>query len=319
MRFTVACLAGLLASAVAAPVEKRANTLPPVDSATDESVLQLALYLEHLELALYTGGYENFTDAEYTAAGFPVGFRENVGVIASHEAIHSATISAILVKAGYTPVPTCNYTFPYDSPTSFVDLANMITSVGIGAYLGGAELLADDPILEVASASILTVEARHDAYLRTGVGASPFPTTFDTALTAMVAYNLAQMFIVECPQQLPLTILPKLTLESPTPPSNLQPPTPAGTLLKFTYDPSTFFVAVAPGTPLYIGLINMVTNVTYTEVTSCGTGCATIPVPEGASGAAFAVLTTFPTADALTEDQLSSFGALAGPAEVILS
>lgn len=83
MHFTLACLAGLLASAVAAPVEKRANTLPPVDSATDESVLQLALYLEHLELALYTGGFENFTDAEYTAAGFPAGFRENVGVIAS--------------------------------------------------------------------------------------------------------------------------------------------------------------------------------------------------------------------------------------------
>lgn len=340
MRFSLVCLAGLVASVAAAPVEKRANTLPPVDSATDESVLQLALYLEHLELALYTGGYENFTDAEYTAAGFPAGFRENVGVIASvccfrvprrqgssgtdenivkHEAIHSATISAILEKAGYAPVPTCSYKFPYDSPTSFVDLANMITSVGIGAYLGGAELLADDPVLEVASASILTVEARHDAYLRAGVGASPFPTAFDTALTAVFAYNLAQMFIVECPQQLPLPVLPKLTLASPTPPPNIQPPTPAGTLLKFTYDPSKFFVEVDPSTPLYIGLINMVTNITYTEVTSCGTGCATIPVPKGASGAAFAVLTGFPPPDALTEDQLSSFGTLAGPAEVILS
>lgn len=83
MRFVLFCLAGLVAFVVAAPVEKRANTLPPVDSAADESVLQLALYLEHLELALYTGGYENFTDAEYSAAGFPAGFRENVGVIAS--------------------------------------------------------------------------------------------------------------------------------------------------------------------------------------------------------------------------------------------
>ena len=195
----------------------------------------------------------------------------------------------------------------------------MITSVGIGAYLGGAELITDDPMLEVASASIVTVEARHDAYLRAGVGGSPFPTAFDTALTAVFAYNLAQLFIVQCPQQLPLPILPKLTLESPVPPPNLQPPVPAGTLLKFTFDPSTFFVKVAPATPLYIGLINMVTNVTYTEVTSCGTGCATIPVPEGAAGAAFAVLTTFSPADALSEDQLSNFGALAGPAEVILS
>ena len=83
MRFTTAFMAaGLLGSTFAHPLEKRANTLPPVDSATDMSVVQLALYLEHLEFSLYTGGYENFTDAQYTAAGFPPGFRENVAVIA---------------------------------------------------------------------------------------------------------------------------------------------------------------------------------------------------------------------------------------------
>lgn len=194
----------------------------------------------------------------------------------------------------------------------------MITSVGIGAYLGSGALLTDDPTLLTAASSIVTVEARHDAYLRAGVGASPFPTAFDTALTANYAYNLAQMFIVMCPQQLPLTILPKLMLEAPVPSPIPQSP-PTGTELKFTYDPSTFFVSVDPNAPLYIGLINMVTNVTYTKVTSCGTNCAQIPVPEGASGAAFAVLTTFSGDAALTEDQLTNFGTLAGPAEVILS
>lgn len=137
MRFTSACMAaGLLALAVAHPVEKRADTLPPVDSAMDESVVQLALYLEHLEFVLYSSGYDNFTDAEYTAAGFPVGFRENVGVIAQvrtnsctassltkparliccfqHEQTHADTLSAILTKAGYTPVPPCTYKFPFD-------------------------------------------------------------------------------------------------------------------------------------------------------------------------------------------------------------
>ncbi len=83
MRLTAPYLAvGLISMALAHPVDKRANSLPPVDSTTDESVLQLALYLEHLELSLYSGGYENFTDAQYTAAGFPPGFRDNVGVIA---------------------------------------------------------------------------------------------------------------------------------------------------------------------------------------------------------------------------------------------
>lgn len=80
MRFSIASLAlGLLPIISAAPaaIQKRAL------SASDTSVLQLALFLEHLELNLYTGGYLNFTDAQYTAAGFPPGFRDNVGVIAS--------------------------------------------------------------------------------------------------------------------------------------------------------------------------------------------------------------------------------------------
>ena len=94
MRFTTAVMAaGLVGSTFAHPVEKRANMLPPVNSTTDMSVLQLALYLEHLETALYTGGYVNFTDAQYTAAGFPPGFRENVGVIAQvYDLEHYSTL-----------------------------------------------------------------------------------------------------------------------------------------------------------------------------------------------------------------------------------
>ena len=98
MRFLFLSLAGLLPSVVTHPVDKRAESFPPVDSTMDESVLQLALYLEHLETALYTGGFNNFTDAQYTAAGFPSGFRENVGVIAQHEVTHASTISEILLQ-----------------------------------------------------------------------------------------------------------------------------------------------------------------------------------------------------------------------------
>ncbi|KAL9627107.1 MAG: hypothetical protein Q9204_006806 [Flavoplaca sp. TL-2023a] len=318
MLFSNAALAfGLVSMAFTHPLEKRQNALPPVNSATDVSVLQLALYLENLELNLYTGGFVNFTDAEYTAAGFPPGFRDNVGVIADHEKTHAQTISTILTNAGENPVPPCTYKFNYTDPVSFVNLANMITSNGIGAYLGGGALLTDNPELLTAASSILTVEARHDAYLRTGLGASPFPTAFDTAVTSVFAYNIAQMFIVSCARQLPITILPKLTFVSPPPPPNLQPPVPAGTPLQFTFDPSTFFVQVDTNAPLYIGLVNLVTNVTFVETTSCGTGCVTAPVPERAAGVAFAVLSTF--SGGLNENQLSEYGALAGPAEVVIS
>ena len=79
---TLALAVGLAQLALSHPLEKRQNALPTAKSTTDESVLQLANYLENLEHELYTEGYERFTDAEYTAAGFPPGFRENVGVIA---------------------------------------------------------------------------------------------------------------------------------------------------------------------------------------------------------------------------------------------
>jgi len=74
-------VAALMPLASAHPLEPRqaSGSL----SANDVSVAQLALFLEHLEYHLYTGGYENFTEAQYQAAGFPAGFRDNVGVIAS--------------------------------------------------------------------------------------------------------------------------------------------------------------------------------------------------------------------------------------------
>ena len=319
MYLSTALTLALTSTTFAHPLAKR-NGLPPVVSEQDASVLQLALYLEHLETALYTGGYNAFTEAQYEAEGFPAGFRDNVAVIAQHETTHADTISAILTSAGKSPVPPCEYSFPYNSPTSFVDLANAITSVGIGAYLGGGALLTDDPELLTAATSILTVESRHDAYLRAGVGGSPFPTPFDTSLPGVFAYNLAQMFIKQCPQQLPIIILPKLKLESPPPPSDPHlKPVAAGTELVFSYDPATFFVPVDSSKPLYIGIINSITNVTYTEATKMGDNMVSIPVPEGAAGAAFAVLTTFGPDAALKEDQLSQFGTLAGPAEVVLS
>lgn len=78
MRVSIAAsLLGASSLVAAIPIAKRAL------SQDDVSVLQLAHYLELLEYSLYSGGCNNFTDAQFTAAGFPTGFRENVCVIAS--------------------------------------------------------------------------------------------------------------------------------------------------------------------------------------------------------------------------------------------
>lgn len=316
-------LAALLPLVAAMPLEKRQSIAL---SQNDIIVLQLAHYLENLEFNLYTGGYENYTDADYTNAGFPAGFRDNVGLIAQQEATHRDTLASVLTAGGQTPLPACTYMFPYNSPGSFVALANMITTVGIGAYLGGAALLMDDATLLTEAASILTNEARHDAYLRAGAKGSPFPTPFDTTLPGLWAYNLAHQFVVSCPQELPnppFVLLPKLSLTAPEnssapPPANaLQMPLANGTSLSFAWDPTTFFVSVDPNAPLYIAFINQNNPPVFEKITMTGTGAGTVALPDGLGNAVFAVLTTF--SGGLNETQLAQFGTLAGPQEIVVS
>lgn len=189
-----------------------------------------------------------------------------------------------------------------------------------GAYLGGAPLVADSDMILTAAASILTVESRHDAYLRAGVGGSPFPTPFDTAISALWADTLAQQFVVSCPMQLPITPTPKLTVTSPAPQPHLMPAPAPGTMVEFKWDPSTFFVSVDPSTPLYIAMVNQnVEAPIFQQVQNLdfAAGTGSVPLPEGVAGAAFAALTTFSGGLDLTA--LSQYGTLAGPAEIIVS
>jgi len=55
----------------------------------------------------------------------------------------------------------------------------------------------------------------------------------------------------------------------------------------------------------------------FNKITKTGTNSGSVPVPAGSSGIAFACLTTF--GGGLTLDQLTSYGTLAGPVEVLLS
>lgn len=317
MKFTLlsslACLATLSS---ASPLEKRQSLSLSSLSANDVTVLQLALYLEHLESSLYSGGYANFTDAQYTAAGLPFPFRKNINVTAMQEATHVSTISSILTANGVKPVPACTYKFPYTSVKTFVGLADLITSTGIGAYLGGGLLIMDNPQLLTAASSILTTEARHDAYLRAGLGQSPFPRPFDTPLTADWAYNLAQPFIVNCPQQLAFPVLPALSVAAPQYPASIADPVAPGGTIAFTWTGTT--VPVTATQALYVALIaGPVQPPVYVPLTRTGTSSGSITIPAGQNGTFFGVLTTF--SGGLNTTQLTATGTLAGPAVFAIS
>lgn len=81
-------------------------------------------------------------------------------------------------------------------------------------YLGASASIIEKAYL-TAAGSILTVEARHSAYLRDQLGQIPFPAPFDTPLGFNEVFSLAAMFIKSFAPgdaPLPFKAFPPLTL-----------------------------------------------------------------------------------------------------------
>lgn len=110
----------------------------------------------------------------------------------------------------------CTCAFPSTDVKSFLTLGNVLEGVGVSAYLGAAAQIMDKTYLTAAS-SILTVEARHRAYLRAALGEAASPQPFDSPLDFNEVYTMASLFIVSCPpsnQMLPVKAFPSLTILS---------------------------------------------------------------------------------------------------------
>lgn len=96
-------------------------------SPSDVAVVELALFLEHLEYNLYTGGYENFADNQYTQYGFPKGLRDAIGIIAQQEDVHANMLAQVLTSNGLTPIPNCTYRFPYSNPKGHISEVRLVS------------------------------------------------------------------------------------------------------------------------------------------------------------------------------------------------
>ncbi|MCJ1471484.1 hypothetical protein MMC13_000123 [Lambiella insularis] len=196
----------------AAPVEKRiAYPAPP---GGDGTILNYALTLEYLERKFYMEGLANYTHADFVAAGFADPFYANLQEIYHDEQTHVAFLSGALTAAGITPTVELVYCFPSTDVLSFVSLSSVLEGVGVSAYLGAAASIMDKDYI-TAAGSILTVESRHSAYIRSELGESPFPFPFDTPLDFDEVYSLASAFICggSSPVTLPFKAFPPLTLQ----------------------------------------------------------------------------------------------------------
>ncbi|KAF4550037.1 Ferritin-like domain-containing protein 1 [Elsinoe fawcettii] len=196
-----------LAAAAPAPVQKRADNI-------DETLLNYALTLEHLEAAFYKEGLAKYKAADFTKAGFKqADFYANLKRIGADEAAHVKVIQETQKTLNYSSTAACTYDFGITSPQVFVATASVLEGVGVTAYLGAAASITNKNIL-TAAGSILTVEARHNAFIRGNRAQSPFPQSFDTPLGLSSVYTLAAPFIKSCPDsnpKLPVQAFPALT------------------------------------------------------------------------------------------------------------
>ena len=98
-------------------------------------------------------------------------------------------------------------------------------------YLGAAPLLTTPSILTVA-AEIVTVEARHQTFVRAASQVAAVPSAFDTPLGIRSVFSLAAGFISSCPTGSNLVITPFAPLNM-TAPASGSSNIAAGTTVQF--------------------------------------------------------------------------------------
>ncbi|KAI9720459.1 MAG: hypothetical protein M1812_002965 [Candelaria pacifica] len=273
-------------------------TLPPPPglSAAASERLQLGLYIENLEADYFNFGLSQIST--WGLGGIPANVVDDLRPIGAQEKIHVATVAGIL-GAFDQPIPQpCKYNYPVSSLPEFLGLGSLIGSVGFGSTMDAGLVLAQsDPGLLAVVQPTASSEARHNTFFRLLSGLIPSPNPADTILPGTFAKLYIDQFVVpnSCPNPLQKTYpaLPPLTLSTPTRPL-LTHTTPSQSSIQITWSPSAIskLPYYKPYTPISVAWINQLNAPIYTSINqlSVDRGEATIKIPAGLSGVAFAVL-----------------------------
>ncbi|KAF4962162.1 hypothetical protein FSARC_9736 [Fusarium sarcochroum] len=294
---TVAIAAAGLVSAAPA-MEKRASQI------NDGVILNYALTLEHLEDNFYRQGLSNFTEKDFADAGYDSTFYKNIKKVSSDETAHVDFLTKGLKAAGVTPVKECTYSFGVTDVKSFLATASILEGVGVSAYLGAAADIMSKAYL-TAAGSILTVEARHSAYIRAANKQAPFAQPFDAPLSYNEVYSLASGFITGCPKEnpaLPVKAFPALAA--------MASKDEIKTGSTVTLQTPGYTLEGAKDQKVYAAFI-AVTGPTFVEAEAVDGGF-TVEIPEGFAGQTYVVLTS-------CKDVVSDETVAAGPAIIEIS
>ncbi|KAK4157212.1 protein rds1 [Chaetomidium leptoderma] len=192
---------------------KRQNAAAAALGLTDIDILQFALTLEWLEASFYQQGFAKFPATDFQALGLDQREIDDLLKIGKTEEAHVSLLQSAIAQAGVKPVEPCTYNFGFTDAAGMVGTAAVLENVGVSAYLGAAALVSDGSILTTAG-SILTVEARHQTFVRTASRGIAVPQAFDTPLSPKQVFSLAAPFIQSCPDgsNLILTAFPTLAM-----------------------------------------------------------------------------------------------------------
>ncbi|KAI1305694.1 ferritin-like domain-containing protein [Xylaria venustula] len=316
---TAGVLAGLVAAVSALPAQprlstrqtsiyhlaKRQNAAAAALGLADVDILQFALTLEWLENTFYQQGFAQFSDDQFSALGLSAAQLADLKGIGASEAAHVGLLQSAIAQAGVQPVQPCTYNFGFTDAAGMVATAAVLESVGISAYLGAAPLVSDGGILSTA-ASIVTVEARHQSFIRSASGVAVSPSPLDTPLGPKAVFSLAAPFIQSCPggSNLALTAFPALSMTSPAPVAGVMN-IAAGTNIQVQSD--------AASTASFCGFTNSAApGGTAFTAFDAANGCA---LPPNLAGVVYVTLTSDAPATGVLTDSIT----VAGPMVVQLS
>ena len=162
-----ACAAGLVA--VCAP----ALVVAAQSSEREVEVLNLLLTVEYAEAAFYQQALDG--------GGLSGELRSFAEQVLAHEREHLAVVRGVLADAAVKE-PGYEFGDAIREPDAFVDGAARLEDLAVAAYNGQAANVSPEAF--AAAARIVSVEARHAAWIRSIADRDPAPQTTDEPKTA---------------------------------------------------------------------------------------------------------------------------------------
>ncbi len=155
----------------------------------DVDILNFALTLEYLEAAFYTQGLKRVSGLSGEVKSLATEIRDN-------ENEHVDALTMTIQDLGGTPVkaPGVDFGDAFSSQKAFLELAQTFEDTGVSAYNGAAPMIQAPDVLGAAG-SIVQVEARHAAAIRSLNGRPIADSGFDKPLEMQAVLDAVDPFV----------------------------------------------------------------------------------------------------------------------------